>query len=522
MGESRPNVLVLLSDQHNFRFNGYRDDQTGEPVDTPTLDDLAETSTVFDRTYCSTPLCTPSRLSFLTGREARNAGAWELESLLKPGLPTIPGVFSEAGYETCLVGKMHLGGNRQFAGFDRRPYGDLTGQASHQLEHQSPDPLSVDLQSFLTDAGELGIPESLLQEQNVIQESMSFLREHRHRNPDQPWFLCASFSRPHWPRTAPKRYLDRYPPDSTPRPKVEPGDSDTDEHPMIAARREIVGLDEVTDEEMMHARGAYFACVSYLDEMLSDFLRLLRTDGFLEDTIVVYASDHGELAGEHGLWEKSTWHEGSTRVPLFVQLPEHRTGEIPSAEVSEPVSLMDVFPTLCGLAELSPPKGLDGVDLAETVHTGQEPDRKPVVVDSYVPYREGLEYRMVVNGQYKYVGFRDAPELFFDLDADPLETQNLAENASGDAREARSRFSELVDETVDFAAAERERERDRRLKQRHRLGISKGTSNQYHWPDGRVVDGDTLIYHPHELAAEPDVVFDDFPGGTADDESTER
>lgn len=515
MGQSKPNVLVLMSDQHNFRFNGYRDNQSTVPVQTPTLDSLADNSTVFDRTYCSTPLCTPSRLSLLTGLESRNAGAWELESMLKPGLPTIPSRFSDAGYNTALIGKMHLGGNRQFAGFDHRPYGDLTGQASHQLEQQSPDPLTVDLQSFVTDAGELGIPESLLQEQNVIQESMSFLRDHRHQNPNQPWFLCASFSRPHWPRTAPKRHLDRYPPEDIPRPRVGPGESDTDQHPMVTARRELIGSDEITDQEMMRARGAYFACVNYLDEMLSDFLGLLQANGFLKDTIVVYLSDHGELAGERGLWEKSTWHEASTRVPLLFQLPEHRTGEVSPTSVSKPVSLIDVFPTLCELAELAPPEALDGVSLAETVHTGEAPDRKPVFVDSFVPYREGLEYRMVVDEQYKYVKFRNAPELFFDLDADPLETQNLAENASDSAREAHLDLKRMADETVDFAAAEQERERDRRLKQEFRLGISKGTSNQYHWPDGSIVDSDTPIYHPYELAAEPDVVFSDFPDNEA-------
>jgi len=512
MPQDQPNVLFLMSDQHNFRYLGDRNTPTGEPVDTPTLDNLASASVSFDRTYCASPMCSPSRLSMLTGREAREAGAWGLESVLKPALETLPETFSNAGYETCLVGKMHLGGNRQFVGFDQRPYGDLTGQASHQLENQ--DPMDLDLQSFIKNAGVMNIPESVLQEWNVVMESLSFLRNQRHRNPEKPWFLCASFSRPHWPRTVPQRHLDRYWPDRVTEPEV-PFDAE-DPHPMISARRDFLDLDDVTDEEAMHARAAYFACVSYLDEILGDFIRSTLADGFLDDTIVVYTSDHGELAGEHGLWEKSTWHEGSTRVPLFVQLPSHRRGERDPATVTTPVSLIDLFPTLCSLAEITSPSELDGVDLSEAVETGDEIEREPVFVDSYVPYRDGLEYRMAVDGTDKYVTFRDAPELYFDLEEDPFETTNLAPS-SDDDQEGYSRLRELVTETVDFEAAERERERDAQLREKYRLGISKGTSNQYLWGDGRLIDADTLVYHPHELAAEPEIVFDDFPQQGSDD-----
>lgn len=514
MSKSHPNVLVLMSDQHSFRYFGTRGPPHGEPVDTPTLDSLARNSAAFDRTYCASPLCTPSRLSMLTGREARNAGAWELESLLKPNLETVPEAFSNAGYETSLVGKMHLGGNRQFAGFDHRPYGDLTGQASHQLETQDPDPLTVDLQGFIKNAGVTDIPESVLQERNVVTESISFLRNHRHHHPEKPWFLCASFSRPHWPRTVPKRHLDEYWPDRVTQPKI--GYDAEDPHPLLTARREFLDMDGVTDEEEQYARAAYFACVSYLDEILGDFLRTAEGSGFLDNTIIVYLSDHGELAGEHGLWEKSTWHEGSTRVPLFIQLPSHRSGERDPSTLTTPVSLIDLFPTLCGLTGISHSSELDGVSLSDSVRTGDEPDREPVFVDSYISYRDGLEYRMVVDGQYKYVGFRDAPELFFDLESDTFETTNLAPTTD-DSHGAYARLRELVTETVDFEAAERERERDRQLLEEYQLGIPKGTSNQYLWGDNRLIDADSLVYHPRELAVDPDVIFDDFPGGESDD-----
>ena len=132
---SRPNILFLLSDEHSFRFMGHvGESDGGEPAHTPTFDRLAARGTVFTNSYCQMPLCTPSRICLLTGREVRGCGAWSNRSVLRPELPTLPGTLAEAGYETCLVGKMHLGGNQQFVGFRRRPYGDLTGKCGHQWE----------------------------------------------------------------------------------------------------------------------------------------------------------------------------------------------------------------------------------------------------------------------------------------------------------------------------------------------------------------------------------------------------
>ena len=510
MPERPPNVLFLMSDQHAYRYLGHRD-EGGEPVETPTFDDLAANGTTFEGAYCAAPMCTPSRLSLLTGREPRDAGGWGNASLLKPGLATLPGTLSDAGYETCLLGKMHLGGSRQFAGFDHRPYGDLTGLGGHQMEQPGVDRPVIDPEKFVRDAGITGFPESVLQEQTIVQEALSFLREQRHANPDQPWFLCASFSRPHWPRTAPARHFERYWPDGVTRPAVEAGAAAFD-HPLVDAQRAKV--EGVTDEETMRSRAGYFACVSYLDEVVGDLLTALRADGLLENTVVVYTSDHGELAGEHGLWGKLTWHEASARVPLVVQTPAHRDGSRDVGRVRTPVSLVDMFPTLCGLAGVDAPGDLDGVDLSDTVRTGAEPDRPPVTVDSFVRIEEGLEYRAVRDGRYKYVGFRDAPELLFDLERDPRELTNLAPDATGEDAEALERLREAA--KLDFEALDEERERHRELEEQYRLVIPRGTENQYLWPDGRVVDADTQLYRPDVLADDASLAFDDYPEDAED------
>jgi len=512
MTQRRPNILLLLTDQHSHRFLGARGaDELGEPVRTPTLDGLANASAHFRTAYCPVPLCVPSRFAMLTGKEAKRAGAWNNRSVLDPALRTLPETLSENGYKTCLEGKMHLGGNRQFAGFDRRRYGDLTGRSAHQAEPPRPYDHPPDYERLLTEVGTTAVPESLMQEKRVVEESLSFLREHRHARPDRPWFLCASFSRPHWPRTAPERFVDRHWPEDVPEPKVLDG-GDTAGHPLVEACADRTCARRIAREQTMRARAGYFAAVEYIDEIIGDMLAKLEYDDFLENTIVIYASDHGELAGEHGLWEKRTWHEAATRVPLFVQLPAHRKGTAEPGTLETPVSLLDLYPTLCHLADVDPPDDLDGRDLSGAITAGAEPTTEPVVVDCFGMFgNPDLHYRMVRDGQYKYVKFRDAPELLFDLAADPLERHNLAANRNDEAEEALGRLRNRVERSLDFADVDRKREQDERMAEDYRLPTPKGGPNQYNMPDGRVIDADTLLYHPQVITDAPEAAYDDYP-----------
>ncbi|WP_276256561.1 sulfatase family protein [Halomontanus rarus] len=514
----RPNVLFLLSDEHSFRCLSFLDDQRGEPVNTPALDNIAARGTTFDRAYCQMPLCTPSRICMLTGREVRRCNGWGNGNVLPSNCPTIPDAFGGAGYDTCLVGKMHLGGDRQFVGFDDRPYGDLTGGAGHQWE-----PLDRvgegGKAARILDAGVSELPESRLQEYTTTRESLSWIRE-REASSDGPWFLCASLSRPHFPLTAPRRYVDRYwdleqgePTGPLTEPKVKHG-GDTADHPLTEAAIEGFELEDVDERSQLRARAFYFACVDFLDDVVGEFLATLERDGLLENTIIVYTSDHGELAGEHGLWWKHTWHEAATRVPFLVQTPAHRADDYEPATIETPVSLADLFPTLCGLASVDIPDCLDGMDLSTAVETGAEPDRDPIVCDNLVPrWGIGTEFRVVRDGRYKYVRFRDAPELLFDLDADPDEHVNLAADPDDEVREALNRLRREVTDTLDFETAAAERERDKRIQEEHRLdvGTSSASENCYLTDDGTIVDADCSLYDSTVVVEDPASTFDDFP-----------
>ena len=509
----RPNILFLLSDEHGFRHTSFRDVKDGgEPVCTPNLDNLAENGVYFDKSYCQMPLCTPSRMCLLSGRDVRGCGAWNNGSVMREGIRTFADDLAESGYETCLVGKMHFGGKRQFNGFRKRPYGDLTGGAGHQSEPLKPEGGAArGMRERTSCAGVTMIPESIMQEEIICRESLAFLRELRHSSKQKPWLLCASFSRPHFPLNAPRRHFERYWPEGVTPPKVG-YTGDTIDHPMTRGMISGFRTEEIGEEEGMRARAAYFANVDYLDEIIGDLLALLERDGLLDNTIIVYTTDHGELAGEHGVWWKHSWHEAATRVPFIIQTPEQRRGEAPAVRINTPVSLADLYPTLCALGGLAVPENLYGQDLSPAVTAGVEPQPGPVYCDNLVPrWGAGTEFRMIREGKHKYVVFRNAPELLFDLEADPLEQSNLANSSDNEVQERLGYFRSLIEETMDFDAAEDERQRDSQMGTELALEIPRGTGNAFLMPDGRIVNADDTLYSPNILSLNPDEDFSDWP-----------
>jgi len=508
----KPNVLFLFSDEHSHRFMGHVSEENGgEPVITPNLDKLASEGTVFTDTYCQMPLCTPSRISMLTGREVQRCGAWTNESVLRPELPTIASTFRDAGYTTCLVGKMHLGGTQQFVGFQHRPYGDLTGTCGHQWEPLAREDRGS-MRMRTQGAGVTDIPESLIQDDIVTHETVAFLREHQAETPDKPWLLCASFSRPHFPLTAPKRWFDKYWPNGVTEPKV-PAAGDAYDHPMSSGMRNGFKADDIEHDEMMKARAGYFACVSYLDEVLGDLFTRLEASGLLENTIIVYSTDHGELAGEHGVWWKNGWYEGCTRIPLIISHPEQRKGNLSTASCKAPVGLYDLFPTLCGLTGIESPVGLSGRDLSGVICDQMEAPDRPVVTDSLTPrWGKGTEFRSVRWGNYKYVRFRDADPLFFDLVNDPGEQLNLiGTELTGENAEMLVKMETYANESIDFNEAEKARvERDGSLKADYAQNIEKSFhahTNLYHLQSGKVIHADEALYRPSIVCETGENIF---------------
>jgi choline-sulfatase len=275
---------------------------------------------------------------------------------------------------------------------------------------------------------------------------------------------------------------------------------------------------------MIRARAAYWGNVSYIDEVIGDLLLRLETDGLLDNTIIVYTSDHGEMAGEHGVWWKNGWYEACTRVPMIISLPVQRRGKHPSCTCHVPVAQIDLFPTLCALARIDIPQGLDGVDLSKAVHCQIAPPERAIVCDALTPrWGAGTEFRMIRWQHYKYVVFRDAPPLFFDLANDPGEQRNLlAHDVPTEAQSPLITLKRLAAESIDFEAAECERvERDGTLEVKYRQYLPPATGNLYLMPPtdraplGKLVNADDILYNTTVISSDPTRAFGDFPQGQA-------
>ncbi len=518
---SQPNILFLLSDEHSYRFLSARTEgRGGEPCRTPTLDGLIERGVHFETACCQNPVCVPSRVGLLSGRPSSEC------AVLSPGIPTFASHLGDHGYATATVGKMHLAGCRQLAGFQHRPYGDFTAPSpAHQKDplHLMGPRDHIFMPSVLRDVGVSDIPESLMQEQIVTREATAWLREQRFRNPDQPWLLMASFAHPHFPMNAARRFFHRYWPDKVTPPRIG-RTGDTADHPLTlgalrtdSAESQGHFLENVTEAQTLKARAAYFACVDQFDEVLGDFLAILGRDGFLNNTVIVYTSDHGELAGEHGLWFKRTWHEASVRVPLIISTPEHRNGDLDASEITAPVSLSDLFPTFCGFADVAQPDGLEGVDLSPTVRGESSielTDRPGVIVEHFSEYAgPGTQYRAIRSRRYKVVNFKGYPDLAFDLESDPDEQVNLlAEGNAPISSEIETLRSILVDGFEYDAVLSRLDAQRRAFNQAYPARVAPKTANQILLGDGRLVEADTHLEYPNVVSEDPSLDFDDWPG----------
>ena len=486
----RPNVLLLVSDEHHYGVAGF----AGDPLArTPTLDGLAERGVVFERACCQSPVCTPSRMSFLTGKNIPAISCWNNHWPLPPEHRTIAHAFNDAGYETCLVGKMHFGGKDQCHGFRHRPYGDL----KHALGHQ-PDPIDMFPNSGgVAHAGPSRIPESLQQETVVSTEAAAFVLEHAANQPDMPWFLCASYCKPHAPLVVPSRYFQRYL-GKTPPVGLDPED-EAAMHPYVAHQRENYGLLGVTREQVDRARAAYWGAVEFLDDCMGLLLWRLERAGALENTIVVYLSDHGDLIGNHGLWWKANYYEESVRVPFLIAGP----GVAPGVRRDELAALTDLVPTLCGLCGVALPGEVDGVDLAPLLASGHvaEAPRDHVISEYYgmgmltQPYRTGARgdsMRLIRTARYKYVDVDGLDNLLFDLQADPSEYRNvIGDPARADVA---ADLAARLDDGLSWSDRRERIDRDRERAKAFMSGLKPTTPNQYRLPDDRMFDAEGDLY----------------------------
>ncbi|MCI9888045.1 arylsulfatase [Micrococcales bacterium 31B] len=457
----RPNVILIVADQWRADCLG----SAGHPVvRTPGLDRLAQRGTVFESAYSATPTCVPARVSLMLGQTVRTHGRLgyrdKVPFTATHGGETLAASFTRGGYQTRCIGKLHVWPERDRIGFEEVELHDgyLHVSRGHDHRHEatddylrflreregpSADYLSSGLHCNTLDARPWQYSEHSHPSSWVIERAVEFVER---RDPTVPFFLNLSFHRPHPPLDPPQWAWDRYAEVASEMPAVPRGNWRGDYAAWRVEGETGAKVGRLRDDDLRRARVGYYGLMTHIDLLWQRFSEVLGEHGLLDNTIVLFTADHGEMLGDHDLTQKGLPYEGSARVP-FVLVDPRYTQPTHSREL---VDLADVMPTLLDLAGLPVPESCDGRSLARVVRGGTG-------VGSRVDSREflrgeheawGFQIHFIRDHRFKYVLLAGpGTEQLFDLHDDPDETTCLLRAPGGpepDHLAARDRLREAL------------------------------------------------------------------------------
>lgn len=424
MAAKQPNILLIMPDQLTpFALGAY-----GHPtVKSPNIDKLADEGVVFDSAYCNSPLCAPSRFSMMSGRLPSAIGAYDNASYFPSNLPNIAHYLRAGGYHTCLTGKMHFVGPDQLHGFeDRRTTDIYPGDFGWVANWDAPDERIDWWYHNMDSVKQAGVAEATNQldfDDDVGFQAVRKLRELARADGGRPFFLTVAFTHPHDPYVTRQKYWDLYDEGDIPEPTVPAIPfADMDPHSQRVARAVELDKTDISSQDILNARRAYLGNVSYIDDWVGELMQTLKTCQMDQDTIVIFAGDHGDMLGERGLWYKMTFFEGSARVPLIFHAPE----QFKPGRIAAPVSLVDILPTLnaiCDCAVDDDHLVADGRDLSPYLNGS---DDEGEVIGEYMGEGAAAPVVMIRRGDWKYIECDLDPPQLFNLKDDPNEMNNLA------------------------------------------------------------------------------------------------
>lgn len=463
----KPNVLILFSDQHNKKVMGFE----GHPdILTPNLDKFAKEAVVFDKAYCTTGICAPSRSSLMTGLYSRTLGLLsngEKTSVMNE-VVSLATVFKQNGYKTYAFGKRHTSqavdagwdvqqshlcnetpGNSYTEWVEKQGYGKEFA-SDWSAEFGKGSPCSSYILEIIPDA-DLGtriskLPENMTMEAFTTQLTVQMIKDQA--KSDNPFFCWATFYRPHQPYTPLKKYIDLYDVSAwgsgrrtggsirKPASFYEPKENIP---PMMQSIRDggnkVWNVDKAFADEQLWRNhiGAYYALVTEVDHCVGEILKALDEAGIAEETIVIYTSDHGDFVGNHGMVEKAAAaqnvYEDILNIPLIIRYPGNKQNGKRTAEL---VSLVDIYPTLVELLGLSLPElkyPLQGKSMAQTLLDGKPMKREYFVSESWsqatvITKDQKLGIMLDPTAIHANWDYRNFGDMFFDLKTDSLEVDN--------------------------------------------------------------------------------------------------
>ncbi|MDB6091786.1 MAG: betC [Gammaproteobacteria bacterium] len=422
----RPNLLILMADQLTARaLRAYG----GSVARTPHIDTLAQEGVVFDSFYCNSPLCAPSRFSFMAGQLPSKIGAYDNAAEFPAQVPTFAHYLRAAGYQTALSGKMHFCGPDQLHGFEER----LTTDIYPSDFGWTPDWTRFDerpgwyhTMESVTKSGSCIRTNQMDFDDEVVVAARQKLFDLARGNDRRPFCLVVSMTHPHDPYVIPKAYWSRYRDDEIDMPRV--GDLAGREDPHSSRLRHVVGLEleRPTESQVRSARRAYYGAMSYVDDQIGSLVTTLEQAALDSNTIIMVLADHGDMLGERGLWYKMSFFEPACRIPLIVHAP----GRFAPRRVSGSASLLDLLPTFAAIAHGGEPPPyaapIGGRSLLPELEGGAGPDE---VFGEYLAEGAIAPIVMIRRSRYKFVHSPADPDQLYDLSSDPDERVNLAAQA---------------------------------------------------------------------------------------------
>ena len=420
---TQPNILILMVDQLNGTLFP---DGPADWLHAPNLRKLALRSTCFANAYTASPLCAPGRAGFMSGQLPSATGVYDNAAEFASSIPTYAHHLRRAGYQTCLSGKMHFVGPDQMHGFEERLTTDVyPADFGWTPDYRKPgeriDWWYHNLGS-VTGAGVAEISNQMEYDDEVAYHATRKVYDLGRGHDDRPWCLTVSFTHPHDPYIARRKYWDLYADCEHLVPQVPAlAYDDHDPHSQRIFDANDWRSFDITEADIRRSRRAYFANISYLDDKIGEILGALEATG--QEAIVLFVSDHGDMLGERGLWFKMSFLEGSARVPLMISAPGMEPGLI-----SDPVSTIDVCPTLCDLAGVSMEAVMPWTTGESLVPLGQGGQRQSPVAMEYAAEASCSPMIALRAEQWKYTNCALDPEQLFDLGADPHELTNLADD----------------------------------------------------------------------------------------------
>lgn len=426
MHTSKPNILFIMADQMAApALSSYGN----AIVKMPHLDRLAGEGVIFDNCYCNLPMCGPSRASLHAGKMPFSIGMYDNASEFRAGIPTFAHYLRDMGYRVELSGKMHFVGPDQLHGYDRRLTTEIypanfawTVDWSKGREYR---PTNLTMAPVI-ESGPCIRTLQMDYDDEVEYHSVQALYDLARKRDDKPFMLTVSFTHPHSPFVINQAYWDLYDHDAIDLPAVpQPSLNEMDHLSRNLHYCQARHLFTVTDEHKRAARHAYYGMLSYIDDKIGKLVATLEETGLSDNTIIIFTADHGEMMGERGMWFKQHFFEWAARIPLVMHWPQKWA----PARIDKNVSLLDLMPTLLDAAhggaytDLAEP--LDGQSLIPALE-GDLTGLGDVAISEFAADGSTGPSRMVKKGPWKFMYLEGVDVRLYNLDADPLEQTDLA------------------------------------------------------------------------------------------------